>query len=144
LNECVWRYNHGDDGRSMFGYGLAAEAMPFGPRACYWGVYGGSLVVIDQDTALTVAYVMTVWKAGRRSVISAVSTSWRQRCRRLKPPELSVAAIPKWQAPFLESAFHDRQPGEPTTALGSRRRAGWGAAGLPHLYLYGPDSLGRL
>jgi len=40
------------------GYGLSSDTMPIGPRAYYWGGYGGSLVVSDLDLRLTVAYVM--------------------------------------------------------------------------------------
>jgi len=40
------------------GYGLASSIMPLGPRACYWGGYGGSVIIMDQDTDLTIAYMM--------------------------------------------------------------------------------------
>lgn len=40
------------------GYGLANEVTPLGPRACYWGGYGGSVIIMDQDARLTVAYMM--------------------------------------------------------------------------------------
>ncbi|MFZ1061892.1 MAG: serine hydrolase domain-containing protein [Acidimicrobiales bacterium] len=46
------------------GYGLASSTIPIGPRACYWGGYGGSLVVMDQDSGLTVAYVMNLMRSG--------------------------------------------------------------------------------
>jgi CubicO group peptidase (beta-lactamase class C family) len=47
------------------GYGLSnPPEMPIGPRACYWGGYGGSLIVMDQDTELTVCYVMNRMEAG--------------------------------------------------------------------------------
>ena len=32
--------------------------MPLGPRGCFWGGLGGSLVVSDLDARLTIAYVM--------------------------------------------------------------------------------------
>jgi CubicO group peptidase (beta-lactamase class C family) len=38
--------------------------MPIGPRACYWGGYGGSVIVIDQETDLTVCYVMNRMESG--------------------------------------------------------------------------------
>ena len=38
--------------------------MPIGPRACFWGGYGGSLVVMDQDADLTVCYVMNRMESG--------------------------------------------------------------------------------
>ncbi len=44
--------------RFGMGYGLGNELLPLGPRACFWGGYGGSIVLSDQDTRLTVAYVM--------------------------------------------------------------------------------------
>ncbi len=50
--------------RFGMGYGLSSEAMPIGPRACYWGGYGGSLVVSDQDLGITVCYVMNKMEAG--------------------------------------------------------------------------------
>ena len=41
------------------GYGLGSEALPLpSPRACFWGGYGGSLVVNDCDARMTTAYVM--------------------------------------------------------------------------------------
>ncbi len=50
--------------RFGMGYGLQSEMMPIGPRACYWGGYGGSLVVMDQDLRLTVCYVMNRMEGG--------------------------------------------------------------------------------
>lgn len=38
--------------------------MPIGPRACYWGGFGGSLVIMDQDLELTVAYMMNKMNVG--------------------------------------------------------------------------------
>ena len=38
--------------------------MPIGPRACYWGGYGGSLIVVDQDKDVAVAYVMNRMESG--------------------------------------------------------------------------------
>ena len=42
------------------GYGLSSEAMPMGPNEhiAYWGGWGGSTVVVDQDARLCVSYVM--------------------------------------------------------------------------------------
>ncbi len=40
------------------GYGLANPDMPIGPRTCYWGGYGGSVIIMDLETELTVCYVM--------------------------------------------------------------------------------------
>ena len=42
------------------GYGLTNEQMPMGPNKhiAYWGGWGGSTVVIDQDARMCVSYVM--------------------------------------------------------------------------------------
>jgi CubicO group peptidase (beta-lactamase class C family) len=48
----------GYDLRFGMGYGLSSSLMPMGPRACYWGGYGGSLIVMDQDAELTICYAM--------------------------------------------------------------------------------------
>ena len=51
--------------RMGMGYGLSNPPdMPIGPRACYWGGYGGSVIVMDQDVNLTVCYVMNRMEAG--------------------------------------------------------------------------------
>ena len=50
--------------RFGMGYGLGHAFMPIGPRACYWGGYGGSLIVMDQDLELTVCYVMNRMESG--------------------------------------------------------------------------------
>lgn len=50
--------------RFGMGYGLSTELMPIGPRACFWGGYGGSLVVVDLDARLTVSYVMNRMEGG--------------------------------------------------------------------------------
>jgi CubicO group peptidase (beta-lactamase class C family) len=50
--------------RFGMGYGLGHADMPLGPRACYWGGYGGSIVVIDQDADLAVSYVMNRMEGG--------------------------------------------------------------------------------
>jgi CubicO group peptidase (beta-lactamase class C family) len=46
--------------RLGMGYGLNSPALPISPnpRTCFWGGWGGSLVVVDLDARLTVAYVM--------------------------------------------------------------------------------------
>ena len=46
--------------RFGIGYGLSSDVMPIGPNrhTCFWGGWGGSLVVNDVDASLTVAYVM--------------------------------------------------------------------------------------
>jgi CubicO group peptidase (beta-lactamase class C family) len=50
--------------RFGMGYGLATEVTPIGPQACYWGGYGGSLIVMDLETQLTVCYVMNRMESG--------------------------------------------------------------------------------
>jgi CubicO group peptidase (beta-lactamase class C family) len=42
------------------GYGLSMPEMPISPnpRACFWGGWGGSLVVVDLDARMVVSYVM--------------------------------------------------------------------------------------
>jgi CubicO group peptidase (beta-lactamase class C family) len=46
------------------GYGLSSTTVPIGPRACYWGGLGGSVIVMDQDSGLTVAYMMNLMRSG--------------------------------------------------------------------------------
>jgi CubicO group peptidase (beta-lactamase class C family) len=51
--------------RIGMGYGLSNPPdMPLGPRACYWGGYGGSVIVLDQDEELAVCYVMNRMESG--------------------------------------------------------------------------------
>jgi CubicO group peptidase (beta-lactamase class C family) len=50
--------------RFGMGYGLGNEFMPLGPRACFWGGYGGSLILMDQDADLAICYVMNRMEAG--------------------------------------------------------------------------------
>ena len=40
------------------GYGLANPNMPLPPSMCYWGGWGGSLILVDQDRRITVSFVM--------------------------------------------------------------------------------------
>jgi CubicO group peptidase (beta-lactamase class C family) len=42
------------------GYGLNGEETPLSPNehTCFWGGWGGSIVVVDQDARMVVAYVM--------------------------------------------------------------------------------------
>jgi len=40
------------------GFALQLGAMSLGPRACFWGGHGGSLVVVDLERRLSFAYVM--------------------------------------------------------------------------------------
>jgi CubicO group peptidase (beta-lactamase class C family) len=51
--------------RMGMGYGLSnPPEMPGGPRTCYWGGYGGSVIIMDQDYELTVCYVMNRMESG--------------------------------------------------------------------------------
>ncbi|MCZ6855963.1 MAG: serine hydrolase, partial [Gammaproteobacteria bacterium] len=51
--------------RFGMGYGLTSELMPMGPNEhiCYWGGWGGSSIVVDQDAKLCVSYVMNKMEA---------------------------------------------------------------------------------
>ncbi len=46
--------------RHGIGYGLVSPAAPLSPnaRTCYWGGWGGSIIINDLDAKLTIAYVM--------------------------------------------------------------------------------------
>ena len=46
--------------RFGMGYGLTQDAMPMGPNEhiAFWGGWGGSTIVVDQDAHLCVSYVM--------------------------------------------------------------------------------------
>jgi CubicO group peptidase (beta-lactamase class C family) len=44
--------------RLGLGYGLSSSLVPIGPRACFWGGWGGSIVIIDLGSRLVLSYVM--------------------------------------------------------------------------------------
>lgn len=48
------------------GYGLSTEAMPMGPnpRTAFWGGWGGSTVIVDQDARVCISYVMNRMESG--------------------------------------------------------------------------------
>ncbi len=52
--------------RFGMGYGLNSEHTPISPnpRACFWGGWGGSLIVNDLDVGMSFAYVMNRMGAG--------------------------------------------------------------------------------
>lgn len=52
--------------RFGMGYGLTSELMPMGPNEhiAYWGGWGGSTIVVDQDVHLCMSYVMNRMFAG--------------------------------------------------------------------------------
>jgi len=50
--------------RFGMGYGLGNAENPMGPRGCYWGGYGGSVIHIDQDADVAIAYMMNRMEQG--------------------------------------------------------------------------------
>jgi CubicO group peptidase (beta-lactamase class C family) len=50
--------------RFGMGYGLGNETIPLGPRGCFWGGLGGSLLISDLDARITIAYVMNRMMTG--------------------------------------------------------------------------------
>ena len=52
--------------RFGIGYGLPSPDVPMSPNehASYWGGWGGSVIVVDQDARMTVAYMMNRMEAG--------------------------------------------------------------------------------
>jgi CubicO group peptidase (beta-lactamase class C family) len=52
--------------RFGMGFGLTTTEMPMGPNphTAFWGGYGGSTIVVDQDARLCVSYVMNRMEAG--------------------------------------------------------------------------------
>lgn len=52
--------------RFGIGYGLPIEGLPIPPgaRTCFWGGWGGSIVVVDLDTRMVVTYMMNRMGAG--------------------------------------------------------------------------------
>jgi CubicO group peptidase (beta-lactamase class C family) len=52
--------------RFGMGYGLTSDLLPMGPNEhiAYWGGWGGSTIVVDQDAHLCVSYVMNKMFSG--------------------------------------------------------------------------------
>jgi CubicO group peptidase (beta-lactamase class C family) len=52
--------------RLGMGYGLISPDVPLSPnpRSCFWGGWGGSLVVVDLDARLCFAYMMNKMGGG--------------------------------------------------------------------------------
>jgi CubicO group peptidase (beta-lactamase class C family) len=52
--------------RFGIGYGLSNTSIPYLPEEgmCFWGGWGGSLIIVDQKHRMTVAYVMNRMEAG--------------------------------------------------------------------------------
>lgn len=48
------------------GYGISSDETPLGPNkhTCYWGGYGGSVVLLDMDAKLCISYVMNKMEPG--------------------------------------------------------------------------------
>ena len=57
------------------GYGINNPATPIGPNKniAYWGGYGGSIVLIDQDARLCVSYVMNRMEPGTTGDVRGLS-----------------------------------------------------------------------
>lgn len=57
------------------GYGINNPATPLGPNKhiAYWGGYGGSLVLIDQDARLCISYVMNRMEPGTTGDVRGLS-----------------------------------------------------------------------
>jgi CubicO group peptidase (beta-lactamase class C family) len=52
--------------RFGIGYGLASPTVPYIPsgRTCFWGGWGGSLILVDFEPRMTIAYVMNRMEGG--------------------------------------------------------------------------------
>ncbi len=61
--------------RHGIGYGLPSPEVPISPsgRACYWGGWGGSIVVVDLDQRLCVSYVMNRMGEGTQGDLRGAS-----------------------------------------------------------------------
>lgn len=48
------------------GFGINSKEMPLAPKpnVCFWGGWGGSLVIIDQDAHMSCTYVMNRMHSG--------------------------------------------------------------------------------
>jgi CubicO group peptidase (beta-lactamase class C family) len=57
------------------GYGINNPATPIGPNQniAYWGGYGGSIVLIDQDARLCISYVMNRMEPGTTGDVRGLS-----------------------------------------------------------------------
>ena len=53
--------------RFGIGYGLPCkETIPYIPdgRVCFWGGWGGSIIIVDVDRRMTIAYMMNKMEGG--------------------------------------------------------------------------------
>ena len=48
----------GGDIRFGMGYGLSSAAQPLPETSCFWGGWGGSIIIVDPVSRLTISYVM--------------------------------------------------------------------------------------
>lgn len=57
------------------GYGINNPATPIGPNQniAYWGGYGGSIVIVDQDARLCISYVMNRMELGTTGDVRGLS-----------------------------------------------------------------------
>lgn len=57
------------------GYGINNPATPLGPneKIAYWGGYGGSIVIVDQDARLCISYVMNRMEQGTTGDVRGLS-----------------------------------------------------------------------
>ncbi len=64
--------NHG------IGYGVISASMPVIPseRACFWGGYGGSVIVNDLDHRMTAAFVMNKMGGGTTGDARGIGVMW--------------------------------------------------------------------
>ena len=64
--------------RHGIGYGLASDDIPISPNkgACFWGGWGGSVVVVDPDARMCIAYVMNRMGEGTVGDIRGGALVW--------------------------------------------------------------------
>ncbi|MEM7703384.1 MAG: serine hydrolase domain-containing protein [Pseudomonadota bacterium] len=65
----------GTPGVFGLGYGINSDLMPLAPNpnVCFWGGYGGSLILVDQDARLCVSYVMNRMEPGIQGDVRGMS-----------------------------------------------------------------------
>ncbi|MEO0420165.1 MAG: serine hydrolase domain-containing protein [Pseudomonadota bacterium] len=65
----------GTPGVFGLGYGINSDLMPLAPNpnVCFWGGYGGSLILVDQDARMCVSYVMNRMEPGIQGDLRGMS-----------------------------------------------------------------------
>jgi len=65
----------GTPGVFGLGYGINSDLMPLAPNpnVCFWGGYGGSLILVDQDARMCVSYVMNRMEPGIQGDVRGMS-----------------------------------------------------------------------